>query len=42
MRCHQPLVQRDMGAFVQGADANGKLLAALVAVMPAGVLVLAS
>jgi len=32
----QPLKQRDMAALVQGADADRELLAALIAVIPAG------
>src|SRR3546814_10803656 len=35
VRCHQPLVPIHMGALVQGADADGKLLAAVLAVIPA-------
>src|SRR5215210_4743844 len=33
---HQPFVERDMRAFKEGADRDGKLFAARVALIPAG------
>ena len=44
IRCggQQPFMQRDMRALVSSASANGKFLAAIVAMMPAGAFVFAS